>query len=248
MDKKKKVKAACIAGVILCLYVVLFFAARAVKGRLGEGSFSALFSQGDRFSAGVVLTVVYAAVTAGLITASLGVFSSARARAEKWDGENEDEIEKIEDMLNMPLMFTNIMQTTGIGFLTCCMSLLLSKKSLTAAVPAVIFEVSYLFVLIINGRVVELEKKLNPEKKGSMTDMDFGRKWLDSCDEGEKLAIYRAAYGALNATNKAFFIISVVLWALQMIFDTGLMPVISVTVLWSIMNISFIRASMKKEK
>lgn len=248
MDKKRKTKAVCIAAVILCLYVGLFFAARAVKGRFEGLSISDMLSQIDKFSAGVVLTVIYAVITAGLITVSLGVFSSARAKAEKWDGENEDDIEKIEDMLNKPLIFTNIMQTTGIGFLTCCLSLLLDKKSLLAVVPAVIFVVSYLFVLIINGRVVELEKKLNPEKKGAMSDIDFSRRWLDSCDEGEKLAIYKAAFEAFNVTNKAFFIISVVLWAFQMIFGTGLLPVISVTVLWSIMNLSCLRASTRKEK
>ena len=39
---------------------------------------------------------------------------------------------------------------------------------------------------LIAKLVVDLEKKLNPEKKGSVFEMQFQKTWLESCDEAQK--------------------------------------------------------------
>ena len=52
--------------------------------------------------------------------------------------------------------------------------------------------------------IVELEKKLNPEKKGDVIETNFSKKWEDSCDEAQKMIIYEAGYRAYRAGMKAF--------------------------------------------
>ena len=44
----------------------------------------------------------------------------------------------------------------------------------------------------------KLTKELNPEKKGSVYDVKFVDKWEDSCDEAEKILIYKCAYKTYN--------------------------------------------------
>ena len=48
---------------------------------------------------------------------------------------------------------------------------------------------------------VDAAKKTNPEKTASVYDTKFQKKWLDSCDEAEKIMIGKCAFKAYAATN-----------------------------------------------
>ena len=41
---------------------------------------------------------------------------------------------------------------------------------------------------------------MNPEKKGSIFDMHFSKKWADSCDEAEMIMACKAGYKSFKAT------------------------------------------------
>lgn len=70
--------------------------------------------------------------------------------------------------------------------------------------------------------IVDFEKVLNPEKKGSIYDVKFHKKWTESCDEMEMLLIYKAAYKSYCVTNKACVLAFTVLMVLSFIFSYGL--------------------------
>jgi len=45
---------------------------------------------------------------------------------------------------------------------------------------------------------------MNPEKTASVYDMKFQKKWLETCDEAEKIIVGKCAFKAFNITNEMF--------------------------------------------
>ena len=64
--------------------------------------------------------------------------------------------------------------------------------------------------IIIQQRCVDAVKRMNPEKIASVYDVKFQRKWMDSCDEAEKLMIGKCAYKAYAAANTACAVLAII--------------------------------------
>lgn len=56
-------------------------------------------------------------------------------------------------------------------------------------------------VVIIQQKSVDCVKIMNPEKTASVYDMKFQKKWLETCDEAEKIIVGKCAFKAFNITN-----------------------------------------------
>lgn len=96
--------------------------------------------------------------------------------------------------------------------------------------------------------MVDFEKILSPEKRGSVYDMKFTEKWEDSCDEMEKLMIYKASYKAYKTANiscgAAFFLMVI----LSFFFDYGPLPAVVVGSVWLTVTVSYCLEAMKLDK
>jgi len=76
--------------------------------------------------------------------------------------------------------------------------------------------------------------------------MKFQKKWEESCDEAEKLKIYKSAFSAYKATNSACIVVWLALFFLNMLFETGVMPLVVVCVLWAVLQIAYYIESVKE--
>lgn len=56
-----------------------------------------------------------------------------------------------------------------------------------------VFLLSCACVIFAQQKAVDLERRMNPEKHGSVYDAKFQKKWLDSCDESERRQIGEAS-------------------------------------------------------
>ncbi len=92
---------------------------------------------------------------------------------------------------------------------------------------------------VCQQKVVDFEKKLNPEKRGSVYDAKFAKKWYESCDEWERAMICQAAFSAYSATNLACVVLWVLLILGHMLFDFGLLPIAVVTILWLVSTLAY---------
>lgn len=101
---------------------------------------------------------------------------------------------------------------------------------------------------IYQQKCVDLFKLMNPEKKGSVYDTKFKDKWLESCDEAEKLAIYQCGYKAYKVTSGWCLGLWLVFTLGGMIFHYSMMPVIIVSVIWLVLTISYFLEGKKLEK
>lgn len=75
--------------------------------------------------------------------------------------------------------------------------------------------------IIIQQKCVDTAKQTNPEKKASVYDMRFQKKWMEDCDEAEKIMIGKCAFKAYSATNVVCTVLAIVLAVCALLFDIG---------------------------
>lgn len=252
MKKTNKIKWGIIIGIICCIGVPAFkfgrIVGRSIKTGKGIVNIGKIFDNIDMGTAGVAFTIAFILVEAALLILAAVAYSRAKKCAAKWDGEDENEIELIEKDLSIVLLMANVVDITSVGFLGCCCYLLIGTITALIFLAAAVMIISYLLTVVLTHKAVELEKKLNPEKKGSIFDLDFQKKWVGSFDEAELIQSYKACYVAFMTTNKMFYIFAFTLLFAQFIFKIGIVPLISVTTLWLVLNVSYVLACMKENK
>ena len=91
--------------------------------------------------------------------------------------------------------------------------------------------------VIIQQKSVDSVKVMNPEKTASVYDMKFQKKWLDTCDEAEKIIVGKCAFKAFNVTNSVCSILAIILAISALMFGIGFFPSFLVCLIW-IINVS----------
>lgn len=114
-------------------------------------------------------------------------------------------------------------------------------------ISTLIFVLGSFGYLRLNQVQVDLTKRMNPKMKGSVYDFKFHEKWEESCDEAEKMTIYKAAYKAFRTVNSLCAGIWVVLAVGSFVFHFGPLPMVLLTVIWLTMNAVYYSESMRLE-
>ena len=114
----------------------------------------------------------------------------------------------------------------------------------------VLFFAAVVVLIVLQQKIVDLERRLNPEKRGSVYDMKFQKTWMDSCDEAERAQIGQACYRAYMVGTKVCTFLWVALLILNFVFDFGMLPIAAVLVVWGVMQTVYalecIRLSKRK--
>lgn len=91
----------------------------------------------------------------------------------------------------------------------------------------------------LQKKIVDFEKIMNPEKKGSLFDLRFRKKWYDSFDEAEKQQAGIAGYKATMIVSTTCAVMSILWLCIGMILNVTLLPLLSIVVIWLILVITF---------
>jgi len=149
-----------------------------------------------------------------------------------WDGEDEDEYRKIDDILGNALTALNIGTIVEYFFFAVGFDGIVGRSGFADACYFLGFILTLVVVMIGQQIIINMTKEVNPEKKGSIYDTKFIDKWEDSCDEAEKILIYKSAYKTYTKMSGLF----VSLWVFCIFgngfFHFGLMPVTLVSLIW----------------
>lgn len=147
-----------------------------------------------------------------------------------WDGEDESICDIAEKKLNTVLMIISIAMICAFFLISATYSggFAMIEKHLNMYVLAI---VTFLIILaegiIIQQKAVDITKIMYPEKTASVYDLKFQKKWVDSCDEAEKIMIGRCAFEAFKVTNSVCGALSIILAISAMMFDIGFLPSLS---------------------
>ena len=165
------------------------------------------------------------------------IYQSATKLLASWDGENEEMSDTIDEKLSIVLWVTSaafilsyflIAASYANGFETF--------KTETSGALFLAGIIGFLTIMIetviFQQKCVDTTKKMNPEKTASVYDTKFQKKWMESCDEAEKIMIGKCAFKAYAATNTVCSILSIVLAICALVFGIGFLPSLVVCLIW----------------
>ena len=209
--------------------VIGFFSAMAADGFSGEAlqarveaALTALVPWGLPVCAAVLL--IPAAVLLG----------KARAQFTSWDGEDEDVGLRIEEHLNVVMLLGTLAMIVGLFFLS--LGMLYAMGSLGLLANTAFFMVDMVAIVILQQKVVDLTRRMNPEKEGSIYDRKFRKKWFESCDEAERAQIGQASYQAFQATSGICMVLWLVLLLGGLFYPTGILPTATVLLIYGVLH------------
>ena len=182
-----------------------------------------------------------------------GALTSAKVTGESGESGEPDEqiIEAVEDKLSQGMFILSVIMIVQMLFFGIMMADLenIADSSFALAMAAAgVFVAGNLAQLKQQQLMVDLEKEMNPSKKGSVYDAKFRDKWEESCDELEKVIIYKSAHKAYKTTALTCVILWIVTATLSIAFKTGPLPSVAVTVIWLVQTVSYCREAMKLER
>lgn len=173
------------------------------------------------------------------------------AKAEEADEElDEESYDRVDLLLSKSMIISGcglIISFMFFGINFAFIERNVEERWLLFTISTLIFVLGSFGYLRLNQLQVDLTKRMNPKMKGSVYDFKFHEKWEESCDEAEKMTIYKAAYKAFRTANTLCSAIWVVLAVGSFIFHFGPLPIVLLTVIWLTMNAVYYRESMRLE-
>lgn len=178
--------------------------------------------------------------------ASLVIYFRCKSQLKKKEMDEDELLDRVELQLNYPILFTNICMI--LDFLFFAGGIADISNSRQVGMTLVAFLISIAVIVLIQQKTIDLLRVLNPEKKGSVYDMNFSHKWEESSDEAEKLIIYKASYISFRYTTMSCIGIWLVLMIGSNVTDIGILPIACVVVIWMVQTVSYCIASMRITK
>lgn len=171
-----------------------------------------------------------------------------------WDGEDEEISDGIEKRLSVIIWVTSCGLIISYFLIGAVYSkgLEIFDNNKGGILPFSVGVVAFMAILveavIFQQKCVDLAKIMNPEKKASVYDMRFQKKWMESCDEAEKIIVGKCAFKAYSVTNSVCYVLEIVLVICALAFGTGFLPVLVVCIIWLVNTSVYCRESMKYSK
>lgn len=173
---------------------------------------------------------------------SVLLYQQTKTLLNAWDGEDDTVSDAVDTKLTTILWLASAAMILGFFLFAAFCSVLpvifeTKENGMMFFITIIAFFVILFETIFIQQKCVDATKKMNPEKTASVYDMKFQKKWVESCDEAEKVVIGKCAYKAYAATNMVCAILASVLMICALEFETGLLPALVVCLIWLI-NVS----------
>ena len=162
-----------------------------------------------------------------------------------WDGEDEDVMQRAEERLSWALLLDSLTVIVSFFFFNAGTAKLPQSSDGNTITLLVIFLVVIALATLLQQKTVDLTKKMNPEKRGSVYDMKFQERWWESCDEAERRQIGQASYKAYVTVSRFCPYCWGVLLLGNMVFHYGILPSAVVLVIWAVLSVSYTREAIR---
>lgn len=184
---------------------------------------------------------------------SVPIYKKTKKLLSNWDGENEDICDTVDQKLSVIIWITGAALIISYFLIAASYSdgfAIFEKEENTLQfwVSIVAFLGIMIECIIMQQKCVDTTKIMNPEKTASVYDMKFQKKWMDNCDEAEKIAIGRCAFKAYSATNAVCTILAIALAIFALIFGIGFLPSLVVCVIWIVNHSVYCKETIKYSK
>lgn len=171
----------------------------------------------------------------------LPIYFGAKKQFAGWDGEDETVSNEVEAKLSVDLWLTSMATILAFFLAAALFSGFLDMEGNPMRVAPVnffgglgAFLVTLYVSAVLQQKIVDATKRLNPEKHGSVYDPKFHKTWLESCDEAERAIIGQCAMKAYQAVSMTCLALWAVLGLGGMFFSWGFMPAMTVCIVWGV--------------
>lgn len=196
--------------------------------------------------AGALNAALSAATPWGIPVSSVltlgGCFLLYRSAAKKyaaWGGGDEDETSQaIETALSWALLLSAVQLLVNFFFFAA-FCVYYRDADMDALALVGVFLLSCGLVIFAQQKVVDMERRMNPEKRGSVYDTKFQKKWFESCDESERRQIGQACYRAYTVASRLCIGLWLVLVMLSMVFEISILPVSVLLLVWGVLQVTY---------
>ena len=244
-------------AVMVILYAAGYFIGRIAAEAERASGFNEIIKNWKHFLINL-LPPVFAAVSAFAVMLPVIKFISCNSMYKELqkDRDNDDLWDTLEEKLNGPMICSNIFSVIEVFlFFSFLYVSLISDYGKNGGYQTVLIIADFVLFLIasvtevlIPKLVIDIEKKLNPEKEGNLLDFRFHRVWMDSSDEAQKLIAYKAGYQAFLNTNIVCVVMCTVSLIVMFLFKTGVYPLLCVCVIWLVNNVSYMFRAVRLER
>ena len=128
------------------------------------------------------------------------LYAKGKSLYRGWNGEDEDTIDGAEEKLSWALLMSAAALLCDLFFFS--VAVVHASGPMVMIAFIVEFFVGVGVATVLQQKIVDLEKQINPEKRGSVYDMKFQKKWMESCDEAEQRQIGQACRPGLSGGHQ----------------------------------------------
>lgn len=176
----------------------------------------------------------------------------ARNRIRTWNNDEDEEdsfYRQIDRLLNFSLGASSLgMIVMFILFPLVTIATLKENCSIYAfSLCTFLFLFSSILLSLIQRKLVEEIRILNPEKQGDALELHFKKKWMNSLDEQERLAVYAASYKAFSCLSAVFFVFFIVLTVAIPFFDVSFLPFLCTGCMWLIPTAVYLKEASRQK-
>lgn len=200
----------------------------------------------DPFYQFLVYVIPSAVISCILISGTLcySFYHNARLLFDLWEGDDDDTIALTRYSLNQCVVVCN---TSFIIYLLLCAIWIHLEKTLGDIMDNIIawditfilgFLVGIVIVFIFQFAALRLAKDIGPENQGVLLNLHFTKVW-DNDNGTEIMVQYKAAYKAFKRLNTICLILWFVCVLAEVTIDSGIMPVLCVTIIWLVSVITY---------
>lgn len=125
----------------------------------------------------------------------------------------------------------------------------LGKTAGNFMIVVVFFLICIVYEGIWQMRYIMVIQRSHPEfSDADPSSMKFQKQWMDHCDEAEKEVIYRSAYQTYMLLGKVIPVVLVITMLTNLLYDTGLMAVVVIAVLWILSTLFYTHSCVTMRK
>lgn len=182
----------------------------------------------------------------------LPIYFRAKKQYAHWDGEDENVSNEMETKLSVCLWITSMATILNFFLAAAQFSGFIEMEGNPMKGSPIkffgglgAFLVTLYVSAVLQQKLVDATKRMNPEKHGSVYDTKFHKKWMESCDEAERAVIGQCAFKAYQAMSMSCLILWAVLGLGGMFFSWGFMPAMTVCIIWGVGQSAFAYWTLK---
>lgn len=198
----------------------------------------------------LVMVSIIAVVYGEIVLRKMKLLTSRLPDAED---EESDKLEyELDQVGNAGVIANNVLNVFAILILSTGYSLqyissVVREGKIYILSAFVIFVLHNIYTGYWQMRYVKLIQRAYPDKKGDPASRKFQQQWLESCDEAEKEIVYQGAYKSYISIMRILPMLAAVSMITHLLWNTGIMAVFMVGIIWIVTVVSYCRACVIKK-